>query len=69
MIGYSKKNRENCPKNVFDEKKKRPGLKFNSGLALIGFRTELISVSLRYFVLVDFMVHHHLVYMCCDNKM
>ena len=28
---------------------------------------ELFSSSLRYFVLVDFMVHHHL--MCCDNKL
>ena len=25
--------------NAFDEKKKRPGLKFNPGLALIGLRT------------------------------
>ena len=41
--------------NAFDEKKKRPGLKFNPGLALIGLRTELITDSLRYFVLVDFM--------------
>ena len=40
MIGYSKRNRENCPRNAFDEKKKRPGFKFNSGLALIGLRTS-----------------------------
>ena len=26
--------------NAFDEKKKRPGFKFNSGLALIGLRTS-----------------------------
>ena len=39
MIGYSKKNRENFPRKCFDEKKKRPGLKFNPGLALIGLRT------------------------------
>ena len=36
MIGYSKKNRENCPRNAFDEKKERRELKFNPGLALIG---------------------------------
>ena len=39
MIGYSKKNTENCPRKCFDEKKKQPGLKFNPGLALIGLRT------------------------------
>ena len=39
MIGYSKTNTENCPRKCFDEKKKRPGLKFNPGLALIGLRT------------------------------
>ena len=35
MIGYSKKNRENAS----DEKKKRPGSKFNPGLALISHQT------------------------------
>ena len=39
MIGYSKKNREIVRENAFNEKKKRPGLKFNPGLALIGLRT------------------------------
>ena len=41
MIGYSKKIRENkiIRENAFDDKKKRPGLKFNPGLALIGLRT------------------------------
>ena len=38
MIGYSRKSRENFPRECFD-KKKRPGLKFNRGLALIGVRT------------------------------
>ena len=38
MIGYSKKNREIVRENAFNEKKKRPGLKFNPGLALIGLR-------------------------------
>ena len=33
MIGYSVRE------NDFDEKKKRPGLKLNPGLALIGLRT------------------------------
>ena len=45
MIGYSKKNRE----NAFDEKKKRPGLKFNPGLALIGLRTTgPWSININY---------------------
>ena len=39
LIGYSKKNRENCPRNASDEKKERRELKFNPGLALIGLRT------------------------------
>ena len=28
MIGYSEKNKKNCPRKCFDERKKRPGLKF-----------------------------------------
>ena len=36
MIGYTKKNRENYPREAFDKKKKKPGLKFNPGLALTG---------------------------------
>ena len=39
MIGYSKKNRENYPRECFDKKKKKPGFKFNPGLALTGVRT------------------------------
>ena len=39
MIGYSKKNIENHPRAAFDEKKKKPGLKFVPGLALTGVRT------------------------------
>ena len=34
IIGCSKKE-ENCPKKAFEQRKK-PGLKFNPGLALIG---------------------------------
>ena len=29
MIGRSKKNTENYPRNAFEQKKKKPGLKFN----------------------------------------
>ena len=39
MIGYPKKNRENCPKKCFWWKEKETRLKFNPGLALIGLRT------------------------------
>ena len=39
MIGYSKKNRENYPRKYFRKKVKKPGLKFNPGLALTGVRT------------------------------
>ena len=34
MIGYSKKNRENILETAFDNKKKKPRLKFNPRLAL-----------------------------------
>ena len=37
MIGCSKKNRENYqPENAFEQKKKKPRIKFNPGLAIIG---------------------------------
>ena len=39
MIGYSKKNREIIRETAFDNKKKKPRLKFNPRLALTGFRT------------------------------
>ena len=39
MIGCSKKNRENYPGKCFEQKKNKPRLKFNPGLALIGLRT------------------------------
>ena len=44
MIGCSKKNRETYSwsiyrENAFEQKKKKPGLKFNPALALIGLRT------------------------------
>lgn len=39
MIGYSKKNRENIPKDAFEQRYKEPGLKFNLGLALKGLQT------------------------------
>ena len=45
MIGFSKKNREIVRENAFKEKKKRPWLKFNPGLALIRLRTIVIYFS------------------------
>ena len=39
MIGCSKKKRESYPGKRFERKKKKPRLKFNPGLALIGLRT------------------------------
>ena len=39
MIGYSEKNRENILETAFDNKKKKPRLKFNPRLALTGVRT------------------------------
>ena len=39
MIGCSKKKRGNYPENTFEQKKKKPGLKFNPVLALIGLQT------------------------------
>ena len=41
MIGYSKNLEKIILKSVFDNKKKKPWLKFNPRLALIGVRTEL----------------------------
>ena len=38
-IGCSTTSRENYPGNAFEQKKKKLGLKFNLGLALIGLRT------------------------------
>ena len=45
VIRYSEKKKL-CEKNAFDNKKKKPGLKFNPGLALIGFRTAGLYLSL-----------------------
>ena len=39
MTGYSKKNREIIGESVFDKNIKKPGLRFNPGLALTGVRT------------------------------
>ena len=39
MIRYSKKNREIIRENAFEQKKKKPALKFNPGLALVGLWT------------------------------
>ena len=39
MIGCFKRMGENYRENAFGEKKKKPGLKFNPGLVLIGLRT------------------------------
>ena len=45
MIGFSKKNREIVRESAFKEKKKRPWLKLNPGLALIRLRTIVIYFS------------------------
>ena len=39
MIGYSKKNRE----SAFDQKKKKPGLKFKPKLALTGAQPTVLG--------------------------
>ena len=39
MIGYAKKIEKIIRESAFDKKKKKPGLKFNPGLALTGVRT------------------------------
>ena len=39
MISYSKKVEKIVRENAFDDEKKRPRLKFNPGLALMGLRT------------------------------
>ena len=48
MIGYSKKNKEIVRENALEEKRKRPLLKFNPGLALVRLRTIV-----TYFSAVD----------------
>ena len=44
--GGGEEKRKLCEKNDFEKKKKKPGLKFNPGLALIGFRTAGLYLSL-----------------------
>ena len=39
MIGYAKKIEKIIRESAFDKKKKKPRLKFNPGLALIGVQT------------------------------
>jgi len=39
MIGYAKKIEKIIRESAFDKKKKKPGLKFNPGLALTRVRT------------------------------
>ena len=39
MIGYAKKIEKIIRESAFDKKKKKPGLKFNPGLALTSVRT------------------------------
>ena len=36
MTGYSKRNRENYPRECFDNKKKKAGLKFNPAFEKLG---------------------------------
>ena len=44
--GGGKEKRKLCEKNDFEKKKKKLGLKFNPGVALIGFRTAGLYLSL-----------------------
>ena len=44
MIGYSKKNRE----SAFDQKKKKPGLKFNPKLALTGAQPTVLGSVIQH---------------------
>ena len=54
MIGCSEKNTENYPKKCYEQKKKKPGLKFNPGLELIrgprtaGSRTASSTIPVTY---------------------
>ena len=43
MIEYSKRNRQIIRESAFDKKKKKPGLKFNPGLALISLKLILFE--------------------------
>ena len=44
--GGGEEKRKLCEKNDFEKKKKKPGLRFNPGLALIFFRTAGLYLSL-----------------------
>ena len=48
MIGCCKKRREIIRENAFEQKKKKPGLKFNPGLVVIGLRTTVPRVSIFF---------------------
>ena len=62
MIWCSKKNRENyiILKNAFEQKKKKPGLKFNPGLALIRLRTTGLLGLFRLTFLLTAPCHQSL---------
>ena len=54
MIGYSKKNRENYPERVLlIKRKKKPGLKFNPGWALIGLQTTGPRTPLNLITIIN----------------
>ena len=48
MIGYSKENSEIILETAFEQKKMKPGLKLNLGLALIDLRTTGSSCRLEF---------------------
>lgn len=50
MNGYSKKNREIIQENNLEKKKKKPGLTFNPGLAIISFWTTRPALTVKLYI-------------------
>ena len=59
MIGCSKKNRENYPGKCFEQKKEKPRLKFNPGLALIALRATGPCVNNQLVVSCQIRISNH----------
>ena len=59
MFGYAKKIEEIIRESAFDRKKKKPGLKFNPGLALTGVRTT----GPWYVTKPKLQSHHHVLHL------
>ena len=50
MNGCSKKNREIIQENNLEQKKKKPGLTFNPGLAIISFWTTRPALTVKLYI-------------------